>query len=172
LISNTPASTHDAGVVAPRPFIAILVGGLAAGILDIVYAFVMVGLRGGTPIEVLQSIASGLLGPQAFHGGVPTAVLGLALHLFITIVAATIYFLAANNSHVMQRHYLIFGALFGVAVYLVMNFVVLPLSAVTFKLSYPPLVLIRGFVSHALLVGIPIAWCLDRFVFRRRNATI
>ena len=55
------------------------------------------------------------------------------------------------------------GALFGVLVYLFMNFVVIPLSAFPFKLSYPPLWLLEGFVSHAVFVGIPIALSVRKF---------
>ena len=156
--------------MTPRPLLGVILGGLAAGILDIVYAFVLAGLRGGTPLRVLQSIASGLLGADAYKGGIATGALGLSLHLAILIVAAAVYFLVAKNWALVRQHYLLFGALFGVLVYLAMNFVVLPLSAVPFKISYPPLTILQGFVSHALLVGIPIAWCLRRFAFERPAA--
>ena len=46
---------------------------------------------------------------------------------------------------------------------LFMNFIVLPLSAFPFKLTYPPATLLRGFVSHGLLVGLPIALASKRF---------
>jgi hypothetical protein len=156
-------------VTKPRPFLGVLLGGLAAGILDIVYAFVLVGFSANALVRVLQSIASGLLGSESFKGGPATAALGLALHLGITIAAAAVYFLFARKSTLVQRHYLLFGALFGVLVYLAMNFVVLPLSAVPFKIKYTTLAVLQGFVSHALLVGLPIAWCLRRFAFDRQQ---
>jgi hypothetical protein len=149
---------------------AVLAGGLAAGVLDIVYAFVLAAMRGGTPVRVLQSVASGLLGAPAYKGGAATATLGLALHLGITIVAAGVYLLAARRVPSMRRHPVWAATLFGMLVYLVMNFVVLPLSAVPFKLSYPPAALIQGFVSHAVLVGWPIAFCLHRLHFDTRVA--
>lgn len=37
----------------------ILVGGVIAGILDIIFAFIFYGLRGTPPVRILQSIASG-----------------------------------------------------------------------------------------------------------------
>ena len=49
------------------------------------------------------------------------------------------------------------GILFGMLVYLFMNFVLLPLSSFPYQLKYPPLRLLEGLVSHAVLVGIPIA---------------
>ena len=157
-------------MTAPRPYFGILMGGLVAGILDIVYAFVLAGLRGSTPLRVLQSVASGALGSEAFKGGAATGALGRALHLGIAVVAAAAYFVGATRSARVRRHYLLCGALFGVGVYLCMNFVVLPLSAVPFKITYTVPVIVQGFVSHAILVGLPIAWCLHRFAFHEPPA--
>jgi hypothetical protein len=151
----------------PCHFVGALAGGLCAGILDIVYAFVLSGLDGGSPLGVLRSVASGLLGAAAFKGGLPAAALGLVLHLGINVVAASIYLFAARRAAFMRAHYLLCGSIFGVLVYLTMNFVVLPLSAIPFHLKYPPEALLQGFVSHALLVGIPIALCVRRFSFDR-----
>jgi hypothetical protein len=152
------ANTH-------RPYVAVVAGGLAAGVFDIIYAFVLSGMRGGKPLGVLQSIASGVLGAEAYKGGATTAALGLALHLGITIFAALLFLLAARRSALIQRHYILFGLMFGVLVYLVMNFAVLPLSAVPFKIKYTGVDILQGFVSHALLVGLPIAWCWHRYDF-------
>ena len=106
-----------------------------------------------------------MLGAEAYKGGVAAGALGLALHLGITIVAALVFLLAARRSALIQRHYIFFGLMFGVLVYLVMNFAVLPLSAVPFKIKYTGVDILQGFVSHALLVGLPIAWCWHRFDF-------
>jgi hypothetical protein len=62
----------------PKAFRVILIGGLIAGTLDILAAFIQSGLRGVTPMRVLQAIASGLLGADSFQGGFATAALGLA----------------------------------------------------------------------------------------------
>jgi hypothetical protein len=145
--------------------LGIFLGGFVAGVLDIVYAFVLADMRGRGPLVVLQSVASGLLGSSAYKGGVSTGVLGLSLHLGITVAAAWLYFLAAKRSTLMQRRFVACGLLFGVLVYLFMNFVVLPLSAVPFHIKYTPAVVLQGFVSHAVLVGLPIAWCLKRLAF-------
>jgi hypothetical protein len=145
---------------------AVVLGGLIAGVLDIVYAFVLAWIAGGSALRVLQSVASGVLGANAYEGGVSSAAFGLALHLTITVVAAWIYALAARRIAPMRRHPAIHGAMFGMLVYLFMNFVVLPLSAVPFQLRYGPVTILQGLVSHALLVGVPIAWCLRRFVWR------
>ena len=44
-----------------------------------------------------------------------------------------------------------------------MNFVVLPLSAFPFKLTYTAMQLLEGFAVHALFVGLPIALAVRRF---------
>ena len=141
----------------------MLAGGVAAGVLDIVYAFALSAMAGRNPIGAVQSVAAGVLGREAYQGGMETAAIGLALHIGILVVAALVYLLIAQRVKLVRRHWVIAGAVFGVGVYLFMNFVVLPLSAVPFKLTYPPEVLLQGFVSHALLVGLPIAWCVRKW---------
>lgn len=140
-----------------RLLAAIAAGGAVAGIVDIVYAIVSVGMRGRSPQWVLQSVASGLLGSGAFEGGWSSAALGLAAHFVIATGAAALFVLAGSRLEILRRHWFVAGLCFGIGVYLVMNFVVLPLSAVPFKITYTASVLAQGFVSHAFGVGLPIA---------------
>jgi len=151
---------------AAPALLAIVVGGFAAGVLDILYAFVMANLRGNSGARILLAIASGLLGKDAYQGGAATHVLGLALHFAILQVAAAIYFVAARNVQLLRQHYVSGGLVFGILVSLTMNFVVPPLSAVPFTIRHTPQVLLQGFVSHALLVGLPISACLHYFMAR------
>jgi hypothetical protein len=83
--------------------------------------------------------------------------LGLVAHFTIAIGAAGTYWLASRRLAVLRERPVLGGLAFGVLVFLFMNFVVLPLSAYPFHPQYPPAVLARGFLSHALLVGLPIA---------------
>jgi uncharacterized membrane protein YagU involved in acid resistance len=154
-----------------RSVVGIVLGGLLAGVLDIVYAFVLAAMRGAPPLRVLHSVASGLLGSAAYQGGIATGTLGLVLHLSITVVAAWVFWFAVKRSPVMQGQVLWCGLVFGVLVYLFMNFVVLPLSAVSFQIKYSPAVIAQGFISHAALVGLPIAWCLRWFAFGAPSAS-
>jgi hypothetical protein len=147
-----------------RPVLAVLLGGGIAATLDIVYAIVSIAVRFGEgPLWVLQSVASGWLGRAAFSSGVTGGVIGLASHYSILLIAAALYLAVSRRWPVLRSQAIACGALFGVLVYLFMNFVVLPLSAFPFKLTYPPLRLLEGFASHAMLVGIPIALCIRRF---------
>jgi hypothetical protein len=72
-----------------RAFDTILYGGSIAGTLDAIDGVVAFGLKSMNPIQVLQYIASGLLGVDSFKGGLATAGLGALLHYFIAFVVVT-----------------------------------------------------------------------------------
>jgi hypothetical protein len=147
------------------------VGGAIAATLDLVYAFVANGQYGRTPLWVLQLVASGWLGSAAFGTGWGGGLLGLTSHFTILIAAAALYFSLSKRFPALASHAVACGALFGVLVYLFMNFVVLPFSAFPYKLSYPLPRLLEGFAAHALFVGIPIALAV-RWAFRESRAMI
>ncbi len=135
---------------------AILWGGLIAGALDATDGVVAYGFQGLNPIQVLQYIASGVLGRASFQGGLATAGLGTLLHFFIAFVAAAVYVSASRLIPALNARPRLFGPLFGVAVFFFMNYGVLPLSAVgsaPFSLG----MFLNGTFGHALFVGLPIA---------------
>jgi hypothetical protein len=139
---------------------AALWGTAIAGTLDIVYAIAFHGLRSGVAaIRILQSVASGLLGAPAYRGGVPTALLGLALHFAIMFVIAVLFVAASRRLAPLRQQAVLAGAAYGLAVYAVMNYVVLPLSAFPQRAGPATLVLALGLLVHVVLVGIPIALC-------------
>jgi hypothetical protein len=133
---------------------ALLYGTLVVGILDLADAFVFFGLRGARPIRILQSIASGLLGRAAFSGGLGTAVLGAALHFFIAFMVVATFFVASRYISILRRTSVWSGLMYGVVVYIVMNFVVLPLSAAG-RGSFPWPVVANGLIIHMLGVALP-----------------
>jgi uncharacterized membrane protein YagU involved in acid resistance len=135
----------------------ILLGTLVVGALDIAEVILFYAFRDVKPIRILQSVATGLLGRDAFKGGIPTAILGLALHFFIAFVVVTVYYLASRRLEVLRRHPAIAGAIYGLLVYAFMNFAVLPLSAAgppNFS-SWPAVA--NGLFAHVFCVGIPAA---------------
>jgi len=139
-----------------RPITYALLGGLIAAALDIVYAIVFFGFRGVSTVSVLQSIASGLLGPRAYQGGVPTALLGLLLHFILMLLIAIIFFLAARRIRFLVAQPVTAGAAYGIVIYWVMNLIVLPLSAFPGTFEFDPIVVPAGLLVHALLIGVPI----------------
>ena len=144
---------------------AILTGGLIAGACDITYAFVFYYLRSGiTPVQILQSVASGLLGASASKGGLPAAALGAFLHFFIAVTAAAVYYAASRRFDVLVRHAFVCGVIFGACVYAFMNFVVVPLSAAPFKGGTPSTATwVTGLLIHMFGIGLPIALAARRF---------
>ena len=140
-----------------RDFGTAALGGGVGGLLDAIYATVLWGfILGGNPAGIWQSVASGLIGKSAFDGGTATAALGLALHFFIAFVMALVYVLASRRLPMLIARPIVMGMLYGLALYVVMNFVVVPLSAIGFR----PLNLwgaVRALLPHILFVGPAIA---------------
>jgi uncharacterized membrane protein (DUF485 family) len=111
---------------------AILVGGLLAGALDISYAFIVYGPLSYhlSPVEVLRSVASGWVGNDVANaGGTVTALLGLGTHLMIATVMAAVFVLGARRLTAVKRNPVMWGLIYGLGLYVVMTYVVLPLSA-------------------------------------------
>jgi uncharacterized membrane protein YagU involved in acid resistance len=144
--------------VKPRALHVVLWGGLAAGALDIVNAMVFWKLRSGTPPAViLQSIAAGVLGEEAFAGGETTAMLGLALHFLIMFGMAAAYWLAARRIPDLLVQPVAAGIGYGLVTWVAMNYVVVPLS----DASPPPFIpawFVNGILAHVLLVGLLFAF--------------
>ena len=144
-------------------FQPIFWGGLIAGTLDICAAFLTAWLRAGvSPIGVLQFVASGALGPAAFQGGIRAALIGLALHFLIATIWTVIFYLASRKWLFLIEKPIQFGLLYGIAVYLIMTFVVVPLSRVTPR---PATISGRtiGILTIMFCVGLPIALIVRRF---------
>ncbi len=140
-----------------KPMLGVLLGGGVAATLDLVYA-ILRNAGGGKPaLWTLQLVGSGWLGPQSFDSGWPAGILGVVSHYSTVFVAAALYYVASRRAAVLRSQPWLCGALFGMLVYLFMNFVVLPLSAFPYQLTYPLPRLLEGFASHAVFVGIPIA---------------
>ena len=152
---NTASETLTAD--RSRTVRAILWGGVIAGVLDLVYAFVWYGPRGVNPVRIMQSIASGLLGASAYDGGAATAALGVTLHFLILIAAAAIYYAASRRVAWLREQPVICGLLFGVAIWIVMNLIVLPLSAFPHEVTRTLSSSAPHILAHMVLVGLPIA---------------
>ena len=162
----SPASAASAASsTSSSAFLAIFWGGLACGILDITQACIAWGIQNNVPPQrIFQSVASGLIGPKAFQGGVSTAALGLFLHFLIAFIWATIYYVASRQIAFLTERPIIAGLLYGEFVWVMMNCVVVPLSAIH---RWPPRTdtasMITGPVLHTVLVGLPIALAVKRW---------
>jgi hypothetical protein len=142
---------------------ALLYGTLVVGTLDALDAIVFFGLRSGAqPVRIFQGIAAGLIGRQAATaGGLRTALLGVALHYFIAFGIVATFFVASRYVRILRTAPVTTGLLYGIVAFLVMNTVVLPLSAVGGgRLAWPFVanaVLVNGVLIHMFGVGLPSA---------------
>ena len=151
--------TLDSTAPVRRPLTAvrsILLGTLTVGSLDGLDAIVFFGLRGVNPGRLFQGIASGLLGPAAFRAGPSTVALGVFLHYFIAFGIVITYHFVSRRAPALIRRPLVYGPLYGVLVYLIMNLLVIPLSALTRSPLSLPLVA-NGLFIHMAGVGLPAA---------------
>ncbi len=146
----------------PNAVLAVLSAGFACGILDITAALVVYGFFGLKPMRLLQGIASGLLGPKAFSGGLATVALGVLCHFLIAFGAAAVYLVASRALGFLIEHAVVSGVLYGVAVYFFMNRIVLPSSAAA-KRPFSLQMMIVGVVIHIFCVGLPISLSVRRF---------
>jgi len=137
---------------------AIVVGGLVGGTLDLLQACILFGWQ--TPLFV----AGGLVGLEvAGNGGAGIYILGIILHFFIALSAATIYYGVSRRLIFLRQNWLVCGLFFGIAVELVMRLIVLPLSALHAKGPYTLGSEIQGLVAHMVLIGLPISFSVRRF---------
>ena len=158
--------------MTPRPFDTIIYGGLIAGILDILDAFIVSGLRGVSPERVLRYIASGVMGSGAGQGGIEVPALGLALHFVTALGAAATYWAASQKLSILVRHPVICGMAFGLGVWAFMQYIVVPLSLVRGGAGSPPLLMLLNQLGiHALGVGLPIALCASWSAHRSPDST-
>ena len=150
-IPNTPVQNRNSLVRS------IAVGGIIIGTLQlIIQDFLVFSLLGKTPfISVLQYVASGALGDAAFAGGLATALLGVIFHYLISFVVAAVFIMSAARISLLRRNVIVGSLLYGIAAFIVMNFIVLPLSAAP-KVDGTLFGLIELIIEHALIIGLPL----------------
>jgi hypothetical protein len=155
-------SERNATVARP-----ILVGGTVAGILDMIPAFISFGLKAP------QGVAAGLIGPSvAFQGGVLTWILGMLLHFSIAFAAGTVYCIAGRSLEFLSDHWVLCGIFYGTAVFLFMNLVVVPLSALHMAGPFELRGLITGILGNMVEIGLPISFSLHKFGKRHTSRNL
>ncbi|HEU0306168.1 MAG TPA: hypothetical protein VFR30_04280 [Lysobacter sp.] len=145
----------------------VLTGGLVLGTLDLLFVCTFWGaLRGVAPERILQSIAAGVQGTAAFEGGSGSAALGLACHYFIATMMVLAYAAVSGRKRVLVKQPVRYGLLYGLLLYALMSYVVVPLSnAPQPTVSYLPWI-VASIVVHMLL-GVLCAWSARRALASR-----
>ena len=124
-MNATPAARAD----SHRPWLWILLGGIALGTLDMLFAWAFWVPKGVPALRIFQSIAAGLYGEASFGMGATTVWVGALCHYFIATAMVAVYYAVSRFWPALIRKPYFFGLPYGVALYLAMNLVVLPLSA-------------------------------------------
>lgn len=144
------------GASRPQLIQTMLYTGLLAGTLDILAAFTHAFVANETtPTRVLQFIASKAVGPDAFSGGLPMALLGLFFHFIIAFSWTALFFLLYPRIKLLSKNKIIVGLGYGVVVWLMMNLVVLPIV----NGSFQPFQLqsVIGIVILMVCIGLPVS---------------
>ena len=144
----------------------ILLATAVAGTLDIAAAIGLTLFYGNAPANMLRRVASGPV-PGATEWGAGGAALGLAVHFALMAVMAGVFILAAARWRSLWTNPLRWGLIYGLATYVVMNLIVVPLR---WPAAFPPgpRSVATQLFCHIVLVGLPIAWIAARH-FRRRS---
>ncbi|WP_454831849.1 hypothetical protein [Pseudoxanthomonas wuyuanensis] len=142
-----------------HPLRYVVLGGVAAGTLDLIYICSLYAFKGVGPIRIFQSIAAGWLGREAAGaGGTATALLGLVSHFGIALAMAYAYYAASRRWKFLVERPLRYGASYGLLLYIVMTYAVVPLSAAGGP--QPPAwqwINLAHIAAHMVLVGITCA---------------
>lgn len=155
--------SEEAAVGQPKAFDTILFGGLAIGILDFIDASIFFPLYYGITFQqVWWGPASGIVGRDATKaGGWNTALLGILMHFLVAFCVASVYYLLSKKLRLMIRRPIVAGLIFGSLAHLVMQTIIIPLSArggsPMNAFNEPVGAMLHSFIGHALFVGLPVA---------------
>jgi hypothetical protein len=143
---------------------------LVAGTLDIVAATIsFIIQRQQEPTRMLQFIASGVFGREAFTGGITMALLGLLFHFILAFIFAALLFLLYPRAYRLFRNKIFIGLLYGIFVWFIMNRLVLPLSHAP-AIPFNWLQLFIGMGILMLCIGLPMAFIVHRHYHGIKNA--
>lgn len=135
----------------------IVVATLLCGTLDIADAAIFTVAHGRDPLVMLRSIAACLLGPAAMHGGNAMSLLGLGLHFLIALFWVSLFVLVVGRTTATRLYPLAVGTIYGLLIYAVMNYVVLPHTALHIPLPRPGPGMVNGVLALVLLFGVPLS---------------
>jgi hypothetical protein len=110
-----------------------------------------------------------LLGAKSFEGGMTTGCLGLALHFFVAFVVVSVFYLASRKIPFLTKQPFVSGVLYGIGVYIVMYWFVLPTVFPTFRHRLWNELL--AVVIHISLIGLPCALIVRRYSQETRQSS-
>ncbi len=136
----------------------VAIAGGVAGAIDLAFNTVKALSAGTSVLRPWKGVAAALLGKDAvIQGGDAMAIVGVGLHFLITIGAAAVYYLVARRRGWLVRHAFLSGLVFGTLFFLVLNYVILPLTFIGRPLYVGPQTIAIAVPSHIIMIGLPIS---------------
>lgn len=157
-------ATSPANTLGRRRVWTVVWIGLVAGTLDISENLIFNAFRHVTPKMVFHYIASGLIDGRSFSLGGASVALGVVIHYAIAMTWTVIFYLLSRKLIVLTRHAAISGIIYGGIVYIIMNFLVLPLTRVPHAAKAATLASrISGVLALLFCIGLTIALLVRKF---------
>ena len=140
----------------------IAIATLICGTLDILLAVILSSIYGKGPATMLRGVASGPF-PAATEWGAAGSALGLVTHFVLMAIMVTVFMLAARRVPALTNNPLLWGLVYGLITYVVMNLIVVP---VRFGAPLPPSTraIVTQLFAHIVLVGWPTAFIARRYL--------
>jgi hypothetical protein len=159
---STTASLSSSGT-SRQSLYTIFRATLIVGSLDIILACSNFYLRTQkNPVLVLQYVASAVFGKSAYTDNTIMPLIGLLFHYIIAFIWVTIFFLLYPKLISFTKNSIVTGLLYAMVIWLVMNFLVLPLTLV----SKPSLNFTQALIGAIILmiaIGLPLGLIMKKY---------
>ena len=137
----------------------IFLTGLLVGSLDILTALIDYYItRGKNPLIVLKFIASGVLGKKALTGGTDMIAAGFLFHYIIAFSFTIFFFWLYPKLRILSRNRILTGIAYGIFIWCIMNFLVLPLSNIPSPITYKVSKVIKATLILIVMIGLPLSF--------------
>lgn len=165
MLTQVPQSSTNKNNLITSILLATFLTGTLDGLAAVINTYLKTG-RG--PDLVFKFIASGVIGSNAFSGGVVILIIGILFHYLIAFIWTLLYFLVYPKLKISASHKIISGIIYGVLIWLVMNLIVLPIS------NTPPIKFqfwntVLGISYIMFLVGLPISIIYHKYLLKNNR---
>lgn len=138
-------------------FRGLVLATAVAGTLLLLAGFAGAIWSGGSPLAMLTSLASGVIGDAAWRGLVIGPLLGLVVHFFLIGLIVDLYVIVAIRVPAVNRHWRSSGALFATLAWIARCTIAAPRDWPPAFLTLTPRETLVQILLHILLLGLPVA---------------
>ncbi|MCI0708183.1 MAG: hypothetical protein L0Y80_11955 [Ignavibacteriae bacterium] len=123
-------------------------------------------MGGENPARLLNFAASGIFGEAAYSEGSTMIVVGILLHVAVSVVWSLLFILLSSQLRKISKYWWLLGAMYGIVIWAGMVFFVIPLSRIGF-LGFDIVNVVTDIVNLTLCAGLPIAYVAAKQGFLR-----